>query len=329
MLGRSKRKAHPGGGDAVTRLFFCTDLHGSDICFRKFLHAGQTYEASVVIMGGDCTGKMIIPVVGSDADGWRCDWAGRTVRPSSPEEFADLEKQIKNNGLYPVRMSEEELAVITADPARLRDLFESVMLSTLKQWTELAAERLADSGLQVIFTPGNDDEMSVDEVLRAAPFIKSPEGEIMTVTGGYEMLSLGWSNNTPWDTPRECTEEELAAKIAALADRINDMDRAIFNIHVPPHGTGLDSAPEIEGGDRVKRGGTIQAAVGSTAVRDAILNYQPLLSLHGHIHESRGMQKLGRTTCINPGSAYSDWTLQGVVVDLDGDSVKRYVPTTG
>jgi uncharacterized protein len=171
--------------------------------------------------------------------------------------------------------------------------------------------------------------MSVDDVLRAAPFIESPEGEILTVRGGYEMLSLGWSNTTPWDTPRECSEEELGAKIAALADQIADMDRAIFNIHVPPHGTGLDSAPEIEDGDRVKRGGTVQASVGSTAVRDAILHYQPLLSLHGHIHESRGMQKLGRTTCINPGSAYSDWTLQGVVVDLSGASVKRYVPTTG
>jgi Icc-related predicted phosphoesterase len=328
MLGR-KRKSQEDPKDVVTRLFFCTDLHGSDICFRKFLHAGATYEADVVIMGGDCTGKMIIPIVGSDADGWRCDWAGRTVHPAGAEEFAELEKQISNNGLYPVRMSEAELAAVEADPARLHDLFESVMLGTLRQWTELAAERLADSGLQVIFTPGNDDEPSVDEVLRAAPFIESPEGEILTVTGGYEMLSLGWSNNTPWDTPRECSEEELGAKIAALADRIRDMDRAIFNIHVPPHGTGLDSAPEIEDGDRVKRGGTIQASVGSTAVRDAILHYQPLLSLHGHIHESRGMQKLGRTTCINPGSAYSDWTLQGVVVDLDGTSVKRYVPTTG
>jgi uncharacterized protein len=331
MLGRRKRKDEngSGGGDDVTRLFFCTDLHGSEICFRKFLHAGATYEANVVIMGGDCTGKMIIPVVGSDADGWRVDWAGQVTQTSDADELAEIEKQIKNNGLYPVHMSEAELATIEADPSKLHDLFESVMLGTLKGWTELAAERLATSGLQVIFTPGNDDEMSVDDVLRAAPFISSPEGEVMTVEGGYEMLSLGWSNHTPWDTPRECSEEELAGKIAALAGRIQDMDRAIFNIHVPPHGTGLDSAPEIEGGDRVKRGGTIQASVGSTAVRDAILEYQPLLSLHGHIHESRGMQKLGRTTCINPGSAYSDWTLQGVVVDLDGTSVKRYVPTTG
>jgi Icc-related predicted phosphoesterase len=314
---------------SVSRLFFCTDLHGSEICFRKFLHAGEVYGADVVIMGGDCTGKMIIPVVGSDADGWAVEWAGEVQRPSGDEELAEVERQIKNNGLYPVRMSSEELEALHAEPARLHELFERTMLDTLGGWMALAKERLEHSGLNVIVTPGNDDELSVDGVLEAADFVEAAEGRVVRVDDEHEMLSLGWSNPTPWDTPRECSEEELAAKIATLADQIDDMDRAIFNIHVPPHGTGLDSAPEIEAGNRVKRGGTIMASVGSTAVRDAILEYQPLLSLHGHIHESRGMQKLGRTVCINPGSAYSDWTLQGVVVDIDGKKVKRYTPTTG
>ena len=313
----------------MSRVFFCTDLHGSEICFRKFLHAGGVYGADVVIMGGDCTGKMIIPVVGSDADGWSVDWAGRVHRPATAEELADIERQIANNGLYPVRMSPERLAELQDDPERLHALFESTMLATLAGWMELAKERLQDSGIKVIVTPGNDDEMSVDDVLVHAGFIEAAEGRIVRIDDEHEMLSLGWSNPTPWDTPRECSEAELGEKIRVLAEQIEDMDRAIFNIHVPPHGTGLDSAPEIEDGNRVKRGGTIMASVGSTAVRDAILEYQPLLSLHGHIHESRGMQKLGRTVCINPGSAYSDWTLQGVVVDLDGKKVKRYTPTTG
>jgi Icc-related predicted phosphoesterase len=314
---------------SVSRLFFCTDLHGSEICFRKFLHAGGVYGADVVIMGGDCTGKMIIPVVGSDADGWAVEWAGQVQRPSSDEELAELERQIKNNGLYPVRVSTAELEALQGDPERLHELFERTMLDTLADWMALAKERLGGSALNVIVTPGNDDELSVDRVLEAADFVEAAEGRVVRIDDEHEMLSLGWSNPTPWDTPRECSEEELAGKIASLAEQIDDMDRAIFNIHVPPHGTGLDSAPEIEDGNRVKRGGTIMASVGSTAVRDAILEYQPLLSLHGHIHESRGMQKLGRTVCINPGSAYSDWTLQGVVVDIDGKKVKRYTPTTG
>ena len=318
----------PVGVALVTRLFFCTDLHGSEICFRKFLHAGSAYDAGVVIMGGDCTGKMIIPVVGSNEDGWTVEWAGQTVRPA-PEELETIERQIANNGLYPVRMSPDEVAALNGDEDRLRDVFERTMLDTLAGWMELARERMMESGRRVIVTPGNDDELTVDDVLQAAPFVEAAEGRVVRIDEEHEMISLGWSNPTPWDTPRECSEAELAGKIRTLAEQIEDMDRAIFNIHVPPHGTGLDSAPEIEDGNRVKRGGTIMASVGSTAVRDAILEYQPLLSLHGHIHESRGVQKLGRTLCINPGSAYSDWTLQGVLVDLKGAKVKRYVPTTG
>ena len=313
----------------MTRLFFCTDLHGSEICFRKFLHAGDAYEASVVIMGGDCTGKMIIPLVGNGIGNYECEWAGRTVELHTEEEVAEQEKKIMNNGLYPVRMTAPEMSTISADPEKRSKLFTETMVATLRRWTALAEERLRDSGQKVIITPGNDDEFVVDDVLATSGFIDAAEGKVVRIDDEHEMLSLGWSNPTPWDTPRECTEEELTEKISALVEQIEDMERAIFNIHVPPFGTGLDVAPELEDGTRMKRGGTIQAPVGSTAVRDAILEYQPLLSLHGHIHESRGMQRLERTVCINPGSAYSDWTLQGVIVDLEGTEVTRYVPTTG
>jgi uncharacterized protein len=311
----------------VTRMFFCTDLHGSEVCFRKFLSAGQVYEASVVLMGGDCTGKMVIPVIGNGDGVYSCSWAGGDVVARDPEQLEELERQIKNNGLYPVRMSSEERAALQADPDRLAALFKEVMVGTLRKWLALAQERLGDSGLRVIVTPGNDDEFDVDQVIAESDFVEAAEGRIARI-GDHEMLSLGWSNETPWDTPRECSEEELAGKIEALAEQIEDMDRAIFNIHVPPYGTGLDDAPELEDATTRKRGGTL-IPVGSTAVRDAILKYQPMLSLHGHIHESRGVQKLGRTVAINPGSTYSDWTLQGVIVDLDDDKVARQVPTTG
>jgi uncharacterized protein len=314
----------------MKRLFFCTDLHGSDICFRKFLHAGNTYKADVVIMGGDCTGKMIVPVVSDGNGGYTCEWLGHLEHLSTPERLAEQEKAVTNNGLYPVRMTREELEQLGADPERLSERFRQVMLERLQDWVGLAEDRLADSGLEVIFVPGNDDEFDVDEVLAASDFVMAPEGQVIRVAAGeHEMLSLAWANKTPWDTPRECAEEELTEKIRVLAEQIEDMSRAIFNIHVPPYGTGLDTAPELEGGARLKRGGAITGPVGSTAVRDAILKYQPLLSLHGHIHESRGTQKLGRTISINPGSSYSDWSLQGIVVDLNGSKVKGYTPVTG
>jgi Icc-related predicted phosphoesterase len=314
----------------MIRLFFCTDLHGSDVCFRKFLHAGAAYQADVVIMGGDCTGKMLVPVVAEGDGAWSCEWLGQRRTFTDPEELATQEKQISNNGLYPVRMDHDELQRLSDDPEALSARFHEVMLARLREWVELAEERLGPTELEVVFVPGNDDEFNVDEVLATTRTIAAPEGQVIRVgDGAHEMLNLAWSNHTPWDTPRECSEEDLADKIRTLAEQIEDMDRAIFNIHVPPYGTGLDSAPELEEGTKLKRGGAITGPVGSTAVRDAILEYQPLLSLHGHIHESRGTQKLGRTVSINPGSSYSDWSLQGIVVDLDGKKVKSMTPVTG
>jgi uncharacterized protein len=312
------------------RIFYATDLHGSEVCFRKFLGAGKVYEADLVIMGGDCTGKMIIPIISDGNGGFQCSWSGGNVEVHDADELATLERQIHDNGLYPAQMEQADLELLERDPDRLAHLFTELMTENLRRWLGLAEERLRDSSLRVILTPGNDDEWSVDEVLAESTFIEHPEGKLTVLGDRHEMLSLSWSNQTPWDTPRECSEEELAEKIAALADQIEDMDNAIFNIHVPPYGTGLDNAPELEdSGDRVKRGGSIMKPVGSTAVREAILRYQPLLSLHGHIHESRGVQKLGRTVAINPGSAYSDGTLQGVIVDLENKKVARYLPTTG
>ena len=57
--------------------------------------------------------------------------------------------------------------------------------------------------------------------------------------------------------------------------------------------------------------------VGSTAVRDAVQRVQPLLSLHGHIHESRGATKIGSTLALNPGSSYEEGILQAAIVNLD------------
>ena len=71
------------------------------------------------------------------------------------------------------------------------------------------------------------------------------------------------------------------------------------------------------------------APVGATSVRKAIEEYQPLLGLHGHIHESRGVARLGRTICINPGSRYNEGILQGVIIDLEGNCVRNYQLTAG
>jgi Icc-related predicted phosphoesterase len=272
---------------------------------------------------------MLIPLVeqGEGSGDYLVAWGGDSVVARGEEAVAEHEKQIRYAGLYPVRIGEDEAALLRQDPERLHALFRERMLAVVGEWTALAEERLGGNGTQFVMTPGNDDEFDVDDVIKASQFVDAAENRIIRV-GPHEMLSVGWSNHTPWDTPRECSEEELAAKIDALAGQIEDMDSAIFNIHVPPYGTGLDNAPQLDENLKPVEGGTVMAPVGSTAVRDSILKHQPLLALHGHIHESRGVQKLGRTTCINPGSVYGEGILQGVIVDLSPDDV-RYTLTDG
>jgi Icc-related predicted phosphoesterase len=312
-----------------TRFFFATDLHSSEACFRKLLSTPKVHGLDTVICGGDCTGKMLIPLIERDGEAgtFKVEWGGEGVVAQGEEDVAAHEKQIRYAGLYPVRVSEAEAAELGRDEAKLKALFLERMLAVVGDWTALAEERLGGNGTQFVMTPGNDDEFEVDDVIRASHFVDAAENRITRI-GEHEMLSVGWSNHTPWDTPRECSEEELEARIDALAEQIEDMDRAIFNIHVPPYGTGLDDAPELDANLKPVQGGNVMKPVGSTAVRDAILKHQPLLALHGHIHESRGIQKLGRTCCINPGSVYGEGILQGVIVELADDDV-RYSLTTG
>src|SRR6266511_2665335 len=230
----------------MTRVFFCTDLHGSEVCFRKFLNAGPVYKADVAIMGGDCTGKMIVPLVHSGNGGYRLQWRGKDELVPEGEQLERYEVQIRNQGLYPVRIDRATMDGLEAEPDRVKALFSRVMLETLERWVGLAEERLEDSGIRVIVTPGNDDEFEIDDVLRRSRFVEAADDEVVRVDDEHEMLSLSWSNHTPWDTTRECSEEELADKITRLAEQIEDMENAMFNIHVPPYGTGLDLAPELE-----------------------------------------------------------------------------------
>jgi len=184
--------------------------------------------------------------------------------------------------------------------------------------------------VRIITAPGNDDPYEVDDLIRerGGDRVVLMEGEVTEIAPGHEMLSTGWSNHTPWNTHREFDEPVIREHIDAMASRLAHPEAAIFNIHVPPYGTGLDDAPELDADLKPVQGGNVMKPVGSTAVRDAILKHQPMLALHGHIHESRGIQKLGRTICINPGSVYGEGILQGVIVELGMDEV-RYSLTTG
>ena len=300
-----------------TKIFFATDIHGSDRCFRKFLNAGKFYGVDAIVLGGDITGKMIVPVVEEGAGRYYAQLFGRK-RVVDADGLTGLNKFISDAGFYPQPMTIEEINVLKDDPAGVSDLFRKLISATMTQWLELAEERLAGSRIQCLIAPGNDDPLFVDDVLGGSPIVVNPDGRLVELPGGFPMISVGYSNRTPWDSPRELGEEDLAALIDREVAKLADPSRAIFNLHVPPKDTPIDQAVALDKEFRpVMRGGSPYiTGVGSSAVRDAIATYQPMLSLHGHIHESRGEARIGRSLALNPGSEYSEGVLRGVIITL-------------
>ncbi|HEV2934742.1 MAG TPA: hypothetical protein VGY96_16540 [Streptosporangiaceae bacterium] len=323
MWGRSK-----GSKKRALRIYFATDIHGSEVCFRKFLAAAKVYEADVIILGGDFAGKAIVPVLTEDGM-LRAKAGGEDV--TLPESQWDrLAADLGKAGLYPVRMDDGELTRLAQDEAAVDRLFRTEITAQMQRWCDLAAERL-DPSVRCIITPGNDDPVDADPVLAAHPRVECPELELCDL-GPVTMASLGVVPTTPWNTERECSEDELAKQIDEMLDRLPEGRPFILNLHCPPYASGLDDAPELD--DTLKpviRGGRPSIIpVGSHAVREAIRRYQPVVGLHGHIHESRGAQKIGRTLCVNPGSDYSSGVLRGAVVDIAQDgSCLDFLLTTG
>lgn len=317
--------------EKTTRIFFATDIHGSERCFRKFLNAGEVYKAHCLILGGDITGKRIVPIIAEANGTWRAEFAGVRHTLSSRSEIEALSKMIRDSGAYVHVTDPDEVLHWSTDPDALDAAFRRIVVRELERWMAIAEDKLADRGRLCVVNGGNDDYFDIDEVLRSSPVIRLAEGEVIDIDDHHQMASCGYANMTPWKCPRDVLEEELKGKLEAMIGRLDQVDNSIFNFHCPPYNSGLDTAPKLdETLTPVTIGGhLVTEPVGSTSVREAIERYQPLLGLHGHIHESRAATTLGRTLCLNPGSEYPEGLLRGAVVDLGKTKVKSYLLTAG
>jgi hypothetical protein len=309
------------------KIFFATDIHGSEICWRKFLNAAAFYKADMVVLGGDVTGKIMVPITAYPGY-WEVTIRGERRRLENREQLAEAERLLRDRGSYPAIVTPDELDALNSESA-ITDRFNSEMTRSLDRWLDMADGKLHGGEIPCILNGGNDDIFDIDPILEASSCVTFAEGKVLDLDG-FSMVSMGWTNPTPWDTHREAPEDQLAAKIDAVASQVPDLGRAIFNFHAPPYGTGLDEAPALDANLRPTHGGAVMKPVGSTAVRDAITRYQPMLSVHGHIHESRGVAKMGRTLAMNPGSSYSDGVLQAALIDLNQKKGKvKYVLVNG
>jgi Icc-related predicted phosphoesterase len=323
---KSKRK--------YRRIFFATDLHSSEIVFRRFIGAAKFYEADALIMGGDVTGKNVIPLVKGNNGKYHFNFQGQEFREIPEEQITDYENRIMNAGIYCYRVIENEYENTRSDPVKVSAIFDKLMVDRLNNWAALAKQHLEPLGVKCYWTGGNDDQEKILQSVSQNEFFVNVEEKVIKLDEDHEMVSFGWSNPTPWKTPRECGEEELASRLEKVVSQVQDVGNSVFNIHPPPFDSTLDVAAKLDTSfDPPKAvtsaGNVVWIPVGSTAVRELIERTQPLLMLCGHIHETKNAAKIKRTTCINPGSEYGSGILRGVIVNLQKDKVLSYQFTSG
>jgi Icc-related predicted phosphoesterase len=308
-----------------------TDFHGSDVVFRKFISAAKMNKADVVVVGGDITGKAMVPIIEQPDGTHEAYFFATTHVAKTKEELEELQKRISHVGFYPYPTSMDEYQNLRDDPAKLDTLFAKIMVDRVSDWVKLAEQHLKGTGAKFLMMAGNDDIYEVDKPISSSDYVVNVEGKVVEIDEHHEMINSGHTNMTPWNCPRDLPEDKLTTLIDDMASQVKDMNRCIFNLHCPPFNTKLDLAPKLNADMAyVHKGGQIEMVpVGSEAVRKAIEKYQPLLGLHGHIHEARGFDKLGRTLLINGGSEYGEGILRAVIVNMDKDKVKGYLFISG
>ncbi len=319
----------------LIRLYFATDLHGSERTYRKFINAGKFYQATVLVMGGDITGKLLIPIIKEKNGNFRATLQGRVEHITTEAEMNSLLERLGTLGFYHKVMEEDEFNTLSANPAKIDELFHQLARERLSAWVDLAETRLAGTGIQCFVTGGNDDDPAVLEAIhrQGTQSFFACENEVAQVDG-HSMISLGFSTPTPWKTPREVSDEQLGEMIEKLVKDIPDLSHCIFNFHDPPNDSTLDTCPMLDWSTDpptpiMKAGQMIMYGAGSKSVRQAIEKYQPMLGLHGHIHESQSVAKIGRTTCVNPGSEYGEGVLRGCLINFADGKVEGYQMTRG
>jgi len=304
-----------------TKILFATDVHGGETFFGKILSVAKSFKVNILMISGDLTGKAIVPIVKGDDGRYFTNFFGVSYNVRE-DELAELENKIRKVGYYFFTCNFKEYEDFKAEPKKVEELFRKVIEDTLKNWTE-KIEQILPADMRVIMNPGNDDDFAVDEVLKNSKRLEYTLERTVDLDDLHQMVSCEWVNPTPWNSPRECSEPELERRLRAEMGRVSNMSNLVCDFHTPPYNTTLDLAPKLNKNMQPKLmlGQPQYDHVGSKSVRKIFQEYQPLLGLHGHIHESASKCKIGRTICINPGSEYNEGIMHGYVITLSPTEV--------
>jgi Icc-related predicted phosphoesterase len=323
--------ANPFQTGKMTRILYGSDFHGSDAVFRKFLASSRQYQATILIVGGDVTGKAMVPVIHQGNGLYTGSWFGKAESASTPEELARIKKDISNVGFYPIVIEKDEAEELENNPDKMTERFEKEMCQRVREWMTLAEEKLPPLNATLYFMPGNDDLASIDKVISEFQFIHNPDMSRFEIESGYEIVGLSKANMTPWRCARDVEEDDLAKDLETLSGMIKDPEHTIAVLHVPPYGSSLDTCPDLDKNLKIITSGgqVVMKSAGSTAVKAFIEKVQPMLSLHGHIHESPGHVRIGRTLAINAGSEYAEAIMKAAIINLENGKVKGHLLISG
>jgi Icc-related predicted phosphoesterase len=312
------------------RIFFAADVHGSENVWRKWLSVPTFYQADILIMAGDLTGKTVIPIIKTNGS-YVTKAFGQEFKANNEKELETIKEKLLLGGSYPYVCTRKEVDEMKKSQDKVDEVFKHIVVDNIKRWLTLVEEKVPRN-VKVVVMPGNDDFFEIDEPIKNNRRVIYPLGKAVNLCFDYEMISLDYTNPTPWNSPRECPEEELAKKLEDAAELVKvEWSRVICNFHCPPYSTKLDQAPKLDKNLRpiFKLGSPEMVNVGSKAILNFIEKNQPLLGLHGHIHESAGAQHIGKTLILNPGSEYGEGILKGMMLELDESGIRNWWAVSG
>jgi Icc-related predicted phosphoesterase len=303
------------------RIFYSVDVHGAETVWRKCL-----------MLCGDLAGKALVPLIDYGKGYYKSGYFGREVKLRTEEEMQDWEQKLANGGVYSCRINEKELKDLQKHPEKVDAIMKQEVVKRMNKWLDLLCEKIDTSKVLSIVMPGNDDPIELDQAIlgHADRGIIYPTDKVVDL-GGHELISLEYVTPTPWDTPRETDEDGMRQRLEEKVSWVKNVPNSIWNIHCPPKDTDIDLAPELNKDLKVKSGaeGVKMIHVGSQAVREVIEEHQPLMGLHGHIHESSGFSYIGKTLCVNPGSEYGEGLLRGFIIELTPTEIVKYWKVQG
>ncbi|HET6991658.1 MAG TPA: metallophosphoesterase [Bacteroidia bacterium] len=310
----------------ISSILFASDLHGSDIVFRRLIDTAIKNKVEAVLIGGDISGKTLTPIIKRVGGKYETKFLGRNKVVSDGTELSLLQQDIANSGSYSYIVDENDYRKLDTDKVFRAKIFLEQMKLRAKQWIAIAEERLKPKGIRFVIICGNDDDRELDHIIANSSFAENPEKKVITICDNHEVIGESSANKTPFNCPRDIEEDEIESNLRMKLKDIKDVGRSILIIHTPPINSSLDNAPALDKDLKpiVEGGSHVFKPVGSSAVRKIIEEVQPMLTLHGHIHESPGFCKIGRTYCFNPGSEYNNACLRSYLITMDRDSVKGH-----